>query len=267
MQHPPRPWLSALYLSALPLSALAVICGGLLACTGTEVGNPQDDETEIELRTQGLDRSVPGGLVLENGVELVEAWMVFEEIEFRSGRECEVVYPVGDATINAVELISGEEFPGYDLAVVPAQSYCRFTLELTPVAAADLPAGVPQELEGLSLLIRGNTPEGVPFEVHYEEDETIDLHGRFTLSPGSESLFTVFAMDRWISPRQSRADQDGEETILIDDETTPDLLEEIVEGILESGLLVRDADQDGALTDQELRVPLARGDAQRIGVE
>ncbi len=239
----------------------------IVACTGTEIGNPQDDEeSEVSVQVQGLDRGTSGALTLTNGIEFEEAWLVLEDVEFRSGQECEETIATDFDAINAVELISGTEYPGYDMTLLPASSYCRFAIQLDEVELDDLPSGAPEELAGLSILVRGKSPAGIPFEVRYDDSERLEFHGRFTLAPPAQSLFTVFALNEWLTPEQlQKADDGTSDTIVIDDDTNTDLLEDFLAALQTSGILVRDENDDGILQDSELDFPLARGDALLIG--
>lgn len=181
-------------------------------------------------------------------------------------RLCDEIVSPGYAFFNAVELIEGVENPGYDMTILPAQSYCRFMMDLHPAAREELPSDVPEELEGHSILVRGTTPDGVAFEIRHEESVLLEFNGRFTLRPATQSLFAVFELNHWLTPEQLEEAHDGEsEDIVISDDSQSDLLDDFLEALEESGILVRDENNDGVLQDDELDFPLARGDAMRIG--
>ncbi len=236
----------------------------LASCAGTEVGNPQD--AEVSVQVQGLDRSTPGALTLASGVTIEEAWLVVEGVSLRTGQECDETVTTNYDFINVVELIEGVEYPGYDMATLPAREYCRFIMDLHAPTVDELPAEATDELEGHSIFLRGTTPDGTPFEIRHEESESLEFHGRFTLRPETQALFAVFEVDRWLSPEQLEKADDGESpTIVISEDSNSDLLEDFLEALEESGILVRDENEDGVLQDEELDFPLARGDAMLIG--
>ncbi len=236
----------------------------LAACTGTEVGNPQDAEVSVEV--QGIDRSTSGALTLASGVTIEEAWLVVDGISLRTGQDCDETISTDYDYINALELIEGVGYPGYDMTILPAQNYCRFIMDLHAPESDELPAQAPEELEGHSIFLRGTTPDEIPFEIRHRESESLEFHGRFTLYPSTQSLFAIFEVDRWLSPEQlQEATDDESEALIISEDSHSDLLEDFLEDLQDSGILVRDANDDGVLQDEELDFPLARGDARLIG--
>jgi hypothetical protein len=236
------------------------------ACVGTEIGNPQDGEpSQVTMELKGVDRESAGALTLSNGIEITEAWMVFEEVQFRRGANCGETVDLGYEFVNIVELVSGVQTPGYGETVLASGSHCRVEMEVGPVELGELPEGVSADLADVSVLVRG-AYEGEEFEVRFEDSESLEFHGLFELAPDRQSLFVVFALEQWLSPEQLAEVEAGEDgRSLIDEENTPELVEAFVDALLLSGSVVRDENGDGILQDEELEASRARTDAEPIG--
>lgn len=240
---------------------LCAVASTVIACLGTEVGNPQDSDTaEVFLDFQGVERTPRAALTLENGVEFTEIWIVFEKVEFKSGDDCDQAAASNFDSINVVEFVSGQQFPGYDFSSLPAGEYCEVEVRIESFEHVDLPPGVPEELNELAILIRGRRADGTPFVVSSESSEGLVLDGRFELNPGREALFLAFALNEWFSPEQLAA-ASGEEVILIDDGHNTAILDDFLLRLESTALLIRDENQDGVVQAEELASPLAAGES------
>ena len=249
------------------IGATVVMLLGFGACVGTEIGNPQDGvESEVTVKLQGMERGESQSLTLSNGIEIREAWLVVEEVRFRQGVFCDEKIQTDFQEINVVDLISGAEYPGYEETRLDSGSYCRVEIMIGDVELEELPAGAPEELADLSILVRGTSPEGRDFEIRYDSSETIEFHGIFTLEPNLQALMGVFFLDQWLTPEQLEdVNAEEEELFVISDDEAPEILEEFVEAFLLSGIMARDENNDGVLQDSELEAALARSDGERIG--
>lgn len=242
------------------IQALVIfVCAALTSCVGTEVGNPQDTSVSVEFG--GYDRQQRGALTLANGVEISEAWLVFDELRLREAADCSGGTQVDVDQAFAVELVSGQEFPGLDAFRRPAGRYCRLEMRLAEADPGELDSGVPSELAGLSILVRGSHDDGTPFVLRDDFNETFRLDGDFRLQDERDRLLVAFALDQWISPAQLDA-AEGDTEIVIDENTNRDILDAFRDNVRRSAGLFRDRNDDGALQDDEFGEQLADGVVQ-----
>ncbi|QDG49449.1 hypothetical protein FIV42_01455 [Persicimonas caeni] len=225
------------------------------ACVGTEVGNPQTSDVTVEF--SGYDGQQRGALTLASGIEITEAWLVFDELRLREAANCSGSDETDYDQAFAVELISGREFPALDMLSSEATRYCRMELRFAESDLDSLPAGVPAELDGLSVLVRGSY-DGTPFVVRDDYKDTFRMDGDFTLSASREPLLVAFALDEWLAAEELDG-ADGDAEILIDADNNSDLLDSFRENMKRSAALFRDANEDGELQADETD-ELADGD-------
>jgi hypothetical protein len=125
---------------------------GLVACTGTETGNPF--RSEASLLARSTDESVVqvgGGTIAVDAV-----WVSVSRLDLVPCDTTRAPDPVVGPGV--VELVS----EGSLLAAfaTPSSPYCSVELELEPASA--IPAGAPAELTGRSIVTTGTSPSG-PF--------------------------------------------------------------------------------------------------------
>jgi hypothetical protein len=241
-----------------PIWLLALMIAG---CVGTEVGNPQDT-SKVSVDLTAYERQIRGALTLANGIEIEQAWLVFEELSLRSAANCqESEDDDGEFEIEhafAVELISGQQFPAIAPFDKQATEYCRLEMDLADADLSVLPEGVPAELAEMSILVRGKRDDGTPFTLRDDFNDTFRLDGPFSLEAGIEPLVVAFALDDWLSPAQLD-EAEGDAQIVIDKDTNADLLDPFRDSVRRSAALFRDANGDGELQDDERDAPLATG--------
>lgn len=237
------------------LILLTLLCG----CVGTEVGNPEDTKTSnVSVEFSGYDSQQRGALTLASGVEIDEAWLVFDELRLREAANCDGGQEVDVDRAFAVELISGRELPALDGFARPATRYCRLELRFAESDIDALPSEAPAELDGLSILVRGSY-DGTPFVVRDDFSDRFRLDGSFTLSEEREPLLVAFALDRWLNASDFEAAA-GDSEIVIDDSNNSDLLDLFRDRVRQSAGLFRDSNEDGELQDDEFE-ELADGDS------
>ncbi len=238
------------------LTAATGLLAIALSCVGTEVGNPQDAEVSLEF--QGVVASSSTALTLASGIELREAWFVFEEIEIKGGADCDEEAETEFAGVNVVDFISGAQYPGYDLSLIEPGSYCQVNLHIESFEIDDLPRQAPSELADLTILIRGQRSDGKHFELSTGSGEALVLEGAFELMAGREKLFVAFAVNQWLLEEELN-EAEGDEMIYINSDDNPEIFAEFIGRLESTALLLRDENQDGVLQPSEVDAPLARG--------
>ena len=215
-------------------------------CVGTEVGNPQDNESEVTVEFTAEPQD-PRALTLSNGIDISEAWMGVEEVGLRESSRCEDSERFDDESPFAVELITGEEIPGAAMLTQTATSFCRLELELESVAES-IP-GAPEALGEASIYMIGTLEDGTPFEVLAEVTETVRLQGPFDAA-GTTRLLVSFDLQNWLIPEDFEGiEPDANGTLILDPEVAGDVNERIAQAVLESARLIRDNNENGVLDD------------------
>lgn len=226
--------------------ALAVLSG----CAGTEIGNPQTDQTtNVQFEFAPLPVAA-NALTLASGIEVDRAWLAVEEIRFRPDEACldidetsplEEDY-IGPQASFSIDVVTGELDPPLEPFGVPAQAYCRFELELDSESSDDL--------EPYSIIIEGTLADGRPFEILIEEDAELELRGDFTLSPGDATLFLAFDLESWLIPEQFQdleEDADGVVRVSSNSDEAEDVADAIFDAIDRSLTLFRDLNANGVI--------------------
>ncbi|QDG50924.1 hypothetical protein FIV42_09315 [Persicimonas caeni] len=223
------------------------------SCVGTDVGNPQDEQANVELEVAGYTETRSGALTLEDGLRIDTAWIVLSQFRFRSVDDCEdetLPYDVTDPVV--VDLLADQ--PTYDapLFTKPAGDYCKLDVGFSQVDADALPAGAPGELAGLSLFVEGARADGVEFRIEADLDDKFHLSGvleDFELV-GDQHLIVGFALDEWINESQldNVSDQDP---IVISSEENPEMMGSFKASIKRSARLFRDENNNRRLDANE----------------
>ena len=235
--------------NALAAGALAALVGCI--GTGTETGNPSATvQASIGLTAFSSD---PSAVSLpadgaSGGVRLTEAWVSVKQINLvrqaicdgSTEQEIEFTGPVGDlaATGSLLEVLE-----------IPATDYCRVRIRI------DEPEdGAPAEIAGSSVVLRGTTAAGTPFELRSEERFQLLLRSRgqpFTIDETRDAILLAFDVKRWFDgvPLDDGTPTGG--TIVIDEDSNPGLLAAFQDKVNASLAVYRDRDGDGDLDDDE----------------
>ncbi len=217
-------------------------------CVTTEVGNPQTD-SDVAVAFTGFDEEstdppvlMRQSFIFRSGVVFTEAWLSLPLVELRFADDC-----AGDDSrlegATFVELVSGQELPALPTITSSAQQLCRLEMEVGPTVS--VPTGVPEDLAGASILIRGTNADGVPFELRDTLEERFRLDGPYDLD-GDESFLVGFALADWLRAADVAAVAD-EDPVLIDIASRPAVIEGFRERVSDSADLFRDEGGDGLL--------------------
>lgn len=254
-------------MNAQPLFAGAIAAGLALAgiaalgcsgCAGTETGNP----VQVELRADAHS-SDPAAVAVGDGgaVVVTEAWLALDPIRLSPTFDCFETVAIGSADFGTADHAAAGAV--LEIFEVDEAGYCRAVVPFVP-AAAPLPDGAPAELEGSSIVIRGQlAASGTPFRLVSRMERSIDvrtLDSGFLLEPDQPGLFLGFDVATWFAAVDlAGAELDGEGVAVIDEGSNAELL-----GAFESDLaagieLYRDLDRDGSVDAPEDEL-LARGE-------
>jgi hypothetical protein len=231
-------------------------------CTGSHVGNP----SELTLALTGFDGSEPGALTLGSGVVVDEAWVVLDRVRLRTAEDCGRRDEATDVPAPlAAELVSGRMLPARPELAASATRYCRVELRFDDLDEGDLD-GVPADLPGRSILVRGARADGVAFELSTDAKDPFRLDAEdepFALPEGATGLLVGFAMDEWLDAAAldgaEVGTRDGAPFITIDDRDNGALHDTFRAAVRESARLFRDENRDGQLNASERALVLGLG--------
>jgi hypothetical protein len=253
----------------LRLLFASLVCAGLWSCGpkgGTDVGNGATATVSFNLRAVEDSEGTSSAYVvtLKNGVKVDAVWIAVEHFELRAGEDCggdvgENVTYEDRAIANLLTAGIAGERPVFD---VPPGAYCRLRMRLHKVAANDVPSDAPAELAGNSILITGRRGDGVPFTVASKQnvnfrldanDASFDIEGDqpFILAFSLLAMIDSLELDSYPGP-----------TIVIDDASEPQVVNEFDRALREAVTLHRDTNADGALSAEEGSARVAEGSAE-----
>ncbi len=223
------------------------------ACVGTDVGNGR---TSIELSASGFEQvsSTTQALTLGSGTRIDELYVVIDRLRLEPGESCDSGSADEEIDVEGpvvIDLVGQGILGGPVVWETEAGSFCRFRMSFHKLEG-QAPAGAPADLAGLSILVRGETSEGVPFEIRSERGDEVELRADgagFELSEGRHTLFLGYELKSWVDAVDLPSL--GTDPILIDKDTNSDLLEAFEAAVESSASLFEDEDGDGALSTDE----------------
>ena len=237
------------------VSLSVVLALASIACTGTDVGNPQTDGG-----IPGIDAASPVVLSLDfalhnqQAMPVRAAWLAVERIRLRSAAACD-----GEARVDlegpiVVDLLAAGPPAALSGLDVPAEGYCRFEVKWNAFSSG-LPPGTPPALVGATIAIEGERGDGTPFLLRSARDDEMRLdavNGAFTIGEATGALFVgLDVMNLFAGVDLDTATVAADGTIYIDGESNPALLD-IFDGNLRAAAeLFDDDDGDGELADGE----------------
>lgn len=269
------------------LAKFCILPGLLLAgCVGTIVGNPQEEDgasapdtspQEAQVVFDFVDYGGGGGtpdtqpgntaepptdppVERQGQVELLEAWMVFDQIRILEAGRCAPELGVALSQRVVVELIEGRELPtrpGFNHALA---SVCDVSFRISHLSAGELPAGAPAELAERSLLIKGLRGDGTPFSIQAQLDEELRFDSSalpFDLGSGTQRFVVGFPLEAIVSTVSLDTIPAGAEEIQINETSHRNVFDRVLAQLLSQPILTRDLNEDGAVDPDELDAVLA----------
>lgn len=226
------------------------ICLTTTRCVGTDVGNPQGEEIEIEVEFAAFEETAAGALTLDQGVEIDEAWIVIDRIRLRRADPCEDDGEFDLRSPIIANLLRPEETIGTRRFTRRSGDYCRFIVEFDDIDEEDLPAGAPAQLAEHSIFIAGRRDDGVAFELRADFGDRFRLDAEespFRLERVEELLQVAFAANTWFDVDALNALESDGDMIRIDDDNNAAILEDFRDAIKNSARLFRDGNLDELL--------------------
>lgn len=245
---------------AIVLAALV----GMSACVGTDVGNPGDEEAEVEMHVTGYESGKKQqALNLPGETEVESIWLVVDEFRFQQASACGETERADHSEPLVVDLLADE--PTYEPPHLtePAGEYCRLDVGLAEGGVSRAPKEAPDALSEHGLVIEGQRAGGTDFRIEADlggEFYLVGLDEHFDLAAESQSLVVGFGVDQWIDEEDlDMVERSDGDTLVIDEKDHPDFIEEIQKRATRSAGLFEDGDGDGRLDADERRNAVAEG--------
>lgn len=234
-----------------------LLIGGLTACAGTETGNPSFDGT-LSYNTHTTDASRVALLQADPGVLVVDnAWLVLGDVGFVQGAMC-------DADARAAQHATGL---GVGDHATPAAAETAFMLSEGRYCGVHLPfvhppevlpADLPSEIAGHSVLIDGTLADGRRFLLSsaFEGDVFLSaLDGSFELDALSSNVLVGFDVAIWLGALDwQSATEESDGSVVVDETHNQDLRIAFEDNLALGMSLYRDDDGLGQITDASQKI-------------
>jgi hypothetical protein len=202
---------------------LALAPTWLLACVGTETGNPSAEGT-LAYNAYTSDASVVALQVAQGDAPVVKAaWLVLGDVSFVPRAECD---PEADAPVHAHGIGAGDHATGEGVETplaIDADTYCgvRFPLQRAAQATGNAPSALAQH----SALIEGDLPDGTRFSVRSALEEELFLSSTSGFELGASAQVLIgFDVATWLADVDFGAVPPDADGVRVIDATHPDLL-------------------------------------------
>jgi hypothetical protein len=249
------------------MNRLILFCFSLAitSCVATDVGNPEDEKVDVELDFSGYEQTQAGALTLESDARIDSAWIVLSQFRFQSKSACGEEGPFDATEPVVIDLLASE--PTYELPMFTkkAGDYCKLDIGFSNVPAEELPESAPAGLADQSVYVTGARSDGVEFRIEAEFDTLFHLNGAlqsFKLEQGSNHLIVGFALDAWLNEPKLDAVR-GEDPIIINATTRPEMLADFEAAVGRSTRLFRDRNENRRLDADEQGEVMAAGAQER----
>ncbi len=257
-----------------PVQRLWVLLPSVLAaCAVTDVGNPQTEpepepETEVVVEVRAFEANMPNALTLRSGIEITHAWVALDsfavqpcepEGDDEEAEGAEDLEPIAIEGSVVVDLITGTSFPEPLRLTTIGRDFCGLSFEITEARRAQAPS-IPEDLDGLSVMVRGFRSDRTPFQVQADFSSSVEMEAEAVVEEG-EGLLLGFAADAWFDEKTLDS-IDGPAPIMINVADNDAVYDAFREEFASSSWLFPDYDRDGELDPRELSSPLGRGESE-----
>jgi hypothetical protein len=232
------------------LLALAI---ATLACGGTEIGNPPKPQSDGQLHML-LHSTNPGVSIgpSDAALQITEAWLKLAPITYARSDESVIgVIPIP----SACNLLGSETcVPLHDFDAVDV---CKVFLEFS--SDVPVPDDAPAELAAAQVYFGGNLADGTPFVITGNFDARMQIFNSTKFTP-TDYARLVLASDTnaYLSAIDLDPAEPGADGVIRVNETSYPEISALVVGRVQWGFgLYDDADQNGALSAEELTAPVA----------
>jgi len=227
--------------------ALSLLLPHAVGCAGTETGNPSITgalsytgfSSEPEL--VGVGRS--GSLARVDA-----AWFDLGPVRAFAADSCSSTRRAG---LSVPALGPGDHAAGNHNVVEYRSSDTAFCgIEVPFVRVPSSASGVPAEVAGHALHLRGTLANGVPFSIISDATQAVFLsapQGSFELREDATDLLLAFDLAAWLRPLDFTKASVTQGQIRISVEENAELLEQFEASLAAGVLLYRDRDGDGSV--------------------
>ncbi|MFO0612188.1 MAG: hypothetical protein U0414_06360 [Polyangiaceae bacterium] len=234
--------------------ALVVACtASCLPRAGTDVGNGLTVKLNLQLAPELAATTESKKVLLADGAILDQLWVATAKYRLTPGANCSEPDPRIDIPGPAFADLLGVGFvDGAKTFPTDGNTFCKLSFSFHEAAADALPAGVPLELGGASLFLRGHRADGVVFTVRSTMKDTLKLDatdGSFELRGTDPALIVAFDLDAATAALELEALSGN--PITIDDKTNPSALKAFDAALRKSAKLFDDEDKNGELSAGE----------------
>lgn len=242
---------------ALVWTSLTIICT-LMGCAVTDVGNPPDARASVAVSF----------LLRDEGAAFIvdQAWFSVGDVRLIDAQGCDPATAPVDLSgplVLSQQAQSLSSSLGLDVA---ASAFCKLGLVMKP--------GQMMPLNHASLVVQGRRrSDDKPVLVRVALEDRFGLAwpqgSSLSLSPQERAkLVIVLEAKDWFDAAALEAATQEDEQIVIGDGSNATLEDALVEALSDGesrgARLVRDLDDDGQLSAQELAAPVARGSLEEI---
>jgi len=216
----------------------------LVACTGTDTGNPYQQTVVVDAHSSNTPEIAVA--VDDGGAVVTRAWLSIDDLSLYHADVCgdtRALVPTASAADHA------EPAALTVSASLEAAEYCRLSLPFVAATAAQNP-----DLAGLSIVIEGTTAAGTPFELTSDIEITVEFEppsDAISLSPSFGGLFVGFDVASWFEGIDLDAGALTGSDLIIDSTSNSAILD-VFENNLGSGVeLYRDSNENGQLEAED----------------
>ena len=230
-------------------------------CLTTDVGNP----VEAKVDFKGYEEEPVNALTLDNGITIDRAFVSVAGLRFADADNCATDQTVDFAPRVTIDLLSGTTSPEIPVIRREMHRFCAVHMSFAPVPSNptdDMILAEEAEMAGYSVLVEGTRADGRPFVLRasFEDAFEIDAVSSAFELDSREHLFVAFAMNEWFDAAMLDAAPGAtEETLVIDAQNAPEILDFARHGMTGSTRLFRNLDADDELDRVETSDPLAVG--------
>lgn len=232
----------------------------LAGCVGTETGNPSFDGT-LSYNAHSSDAARVALLSGDSGAIVVDnAWLVLGDVGFVEGIACNTETPPSG---HVDGLGIGDHAPSTAASTplsLEAGSYCGVRLPLVHPPDV-LPANLPSEIAGHSVLITGTLGDGRAFSLRSASEDELFLVATadaFALDAELPDVLIGFDVAAWLGELSwNSAVEEADRSVLVDETHNANLLQEFEDHLASGTSLFRDPDGLGQVRADSER--LAQG--------
>ena len=232
------------------MKLIVAIALAAVGCAGTETGNPSFEGSvgyDAYSSSPGVV-ALPAGLARQTSqVELDHAWLVLGDVELIAAGHCDAN---DDGETHVPGLGAGDHAGGQAPATHDAMStglYCGARLPFVN-GIASVPAAAPSSVRDHAIVLDGTLSDGRRFELQSSNAARVAVRASgagFAMDAAHPGVVFGFDVAKWLGELDWGSARD--DTVAIDAEHNPELLQAFETRLASGVSLFRDDDEDGVL--------------------